>query len=88
MQLDMDALPVMLSQTMERQSLSVREAAKLCGVQAGNLGAILYGRSKRPSPELLRAIEKGLGIPYQDLALAAYGVLPSRIGYPAALVPA
>lgn len=88
MQLDMDALPVMLSQAMQRQNLSVRETARKCGVSYGNMSSILYGRSKRPSPELLEALSRGLGIPYQDLALAAYGVLPSSIGHPAALVPA
>lgn len=87
MRLDMDALPAMISQAMQRQDLSVREAARRSDVSFANLSAVLYGRSKRPSPELLQGIANGLGIPYRDLALAAYGILPtpSREG---ALVPA
>ena len=78
MRLDMDALPVMISQELQRQGLSVRAAAEQCGISFANMGAILYGRSKRPSPELLNGLSRGLGIPYEDLALAAYGVLPGR----------
>lgn len=80
MRLDMDALPVMISQELQRQDLSVRDAAKQCGISFANMAAILYGRSKRPSPELLDGLARGLGIPYEDLALAAYGVLPGRHG--------
>lgn len=87
MQLDMDALPVMVSQEMQRQGLSVRGAARVCNVSFANLTSVLYGRSKRPSPELLEGISRGLGIPYEDLALAAYGIVPSHHLHPAA-VPA
>ena len=78
MRLDMDALPVMVSQELQRQGLSVRDAARQCDISFANMAAILYGRSKRPSPELLEGLSRGLGVPYSDLALAAYGVLPSR----------
>lgn len=52
----------------------VREAAERCGVPQQRLYDILYGRSRMPEPDTLRAIERGLGIPYDKLALAAYGV--------------
>ena len=66
----------MISKARKGKELSFRAAAALCETQTGNLGAILYGRSKRPTPELLEKISKGLGIPYESLALAAYGVVP------------
>ena len=81
----MDVLPAMISQAMQRQGLSFQAAADLCHTQTGNLGAIIYGRSKRPNPETLEKISQGLGIPYESLALAAYGVSLEASAGPGAL---
>lgn len=53
-----------------------REASARCGLPLMTLFNIANGKTKRPSPEVLRAIEDGLGVPYEDLALAAYGIVP------------
>lgn len=83
MQLVNDALIGILSQTLEAQHLSVREAAARCGIGLGLMTNILYGRTQRPRRETLQAIAAGLGLSYADLALAAYGIVPTSQPVPA-----
>lgn len=68
-----DALSTLLQQSLGRRS--VREAAELCGLPPHRLRDIIYKRVKRPDEEVLRAIERGLGVEYERLALAAYGII-------------
>lgn len=68
-----DALAALVSQGLG--SLSIRGAAAVCELPDYLLRDIVYKRTKRPAPETLRALEKGLGIPYPNLALAAYGII-------------
>lgn len=75
MRLMTKALPTIIQQAMDDQKLSVRDAAKKCGISLGSFSAVLYSRTQRPAPEILDAISDGLDIPYTSLALAAYGVI-------------
>ena len=68
-----DALSILLSQSLG--GLSVREAAELCHLPPHRLRDIIYKRVKRPDEDVLKAIELGLGVPYERLALAAYGII-------------
>ena len=68
-----DALATLVSQALEGRS--VRKAAELCQLPEHQLSAVIYGRSRRPHPDTLLAIAGGLGIPYEKLALAAYGII-------------
>lgn len=80
-----DALKILVAQAIGNRS--VREAAELCGLPEHRLRDVVYGHSKRPNPDVLEAIESGLGIPYDRLALAAYGRLtepPSLVTAPSA----
>lgn len=85
MGLAMDALANKISQAIEEQGFSVRDAAKRCGIGLGLMSNILYGRTKRPQPETLQALASGLGLSYRELALAAYGVIsdPASVTAPA-----
>ena len=67
----MNALAVLITEAIAEHPM--REVARRCGLSQWRLYKIAQGRSKRPEPETLRAIERGLGIPYAKLALAAYG---------------
>lgn len=74
MRLIMDALPALLSQAMGNRP--IREVARTCGLDNHTLlSDILYGKSRRPKPETLQALAAGLNIPYERLALAAYGII-------------
>lgn len=73
MNLMQDALQVLVAQALG--SRSVREGAEMCGIPEHRLRDVIYGKSKRPQPDVLEAIERGLGVPYDRLALAAYGRL-------------
>lgn len=75
MRLVMNALASKVQQAIDEQQLSVREAAKRCGISFGLMTNILYGRTQRPKSETLDALSLGLGLSYRELALAAYGVI-------------
>lgn len=77
------ALADQVAQAIEDQGLSMREAARRCGLSLGRLADVRYGRTALPQRETLQAIADGLGLSYPDLALAAYGVTFR----PSALVP-
>ena len=68
-----DALSILLSQALGKRS--VREGAELCNLPPHRLRDIIYKRVKRPDEEVLKAIERGLDVPYERLALAAYGII-------------
>lgn len=51
---------------------SVQKGADKCGIAHHVLRDIIGGQSLRPRPEHLKAIAKGLGIPYNKLVLSAY----------------
>ena len=51
---------------------SVQTGADMCGVSHHVLRDIIGGNSMRPRPDNLKAIAEGLGIPYQQLVMAAY----------------
>lgn len=72
-----DALQTLVAQALDGRS--VREGADLCGLPEHRLRDVVYGKSKRPQPEVLEAIERGLHIPYDRLALAAYGRLTEPV---------
>jgi transcriptional regulator with XRE-family HTH domain len=74
------ALATLVAQSLRGRS--VREVADLCGLPDHQLRDIVYGRTLLPRPDVLEAISKGLGVPYDTLALAAYGVIapPSSLG--------
>ncbi len=55
--------------------MSFRKAADRCpGIGFAALHQIVHGYSKLPEADTLTAISIGLGIPFDKLALAAYGV--------------
>ena len=83
MRLVNDALAGMIAQAIEEQHLSIREAAARCEMGLGLMTNILYGRTQRPRPESLQAIAHGLGLSYSELALAAYGIVPTSQPVPA-----
>ena len=68
-------LPQLLEQLQSSSGLSWRELARRCGLPESQLRDVKDGKSKRPSPRILRGIEKGFGVNYDRLALAAYGRL-------------
>jgi transcriptional regulator with XRE-family HTH domain len=76
-----DALAVLVSQALGGRS--IREAAAVCGLADHRLADVLYNRSKRPHPEVLQAIAAGLNVPYEKLALAAYGIIHEAEPVPA-----
>jgi transcriptional regulator with XRE-family HTH domain len=78
MRLMPNALAITISQALDDQHLSIREGAQRCGIGLGLMSAILYGKSQRPKPETLEALARGLGKSYRELALAAYGVVPTE----------
>jgi transcriptional regulator with XRE-family HTH domain len=82
-----NALASKVAQTIELQDISVREAAKRCGIGLGLMTNVLYGRTQRPMPETLEALANGLGLTYRELALAAYGLVadPASDRVPAAV---
>jgi transcriptional regulator with XRE-family HTH domain len=73
LRLDMDALAKLVAQAMGE--LSFREASAAWGVNSQTLFNIAKGRTRRPSQEVLLAISQGSGVPYDVLALAAYGII-------------
>jgi hypothetical protein len=71
-----DALAALTSQALGDRT--VREGARLCGIPDHQLRDVIYGHSQRPRPSILLAISRGLGVSYERLALAAYGVVTSQ----------
>ena len=57
--------------------LTQEEVAKQVGVVTSYIAMIESGRTKNPSPEVLRALAKALEAPPEDLVIAA-GYLPER----------
>ena len=55
--------------------MSVRAAAEKCELPAYRLRDIIYRKVQHPDAEILAGISRGLGIPYEQLALAAYGII-------------
>ena len=53
----------------------MREAADKCAVPPHRLRDIIYRKVQHPDSEVLAGISRGLGIPYEKLALAAYGII-------------
>jgi hypothetical protein len=82
MRLVTTALPDILAQAVSEKGLSMRDAARACGLSLGRFADVYYGRTQRPQPETLQSIADGLALPYPSLALAAYGVV-----MPVALLP-
>jgi transcriptional regulator with XRE-family HTH domain len=68
-----NALSVMVSQA--RAGRSTRQAAELCGLAEHMLRDIILQKTRRPTPATLHAIADGLGVDYEQLALAAYGIV-------------
>lgn len=68
----------LLAQTIKARlaelGLSYRKADAACGLTEGSIAAVIYGKSRRPTPATLQALAAGLGLSYRQLALAAYGV--------------
>ena len=64
-----------LSQVLHQAlgSRTVAEGARLCGVPYWILRDVLHGEVKRPDAAYLQAFSRGFGIPFETLALAAYG---------------
>lgn len=79
MGLVMNGLALKVQQAIDDLDISVREAAKRCDISFGLMTNILYGRTQRPKSETLRALEAGLGLPYRELALAAYGLITEPV---------
>ena len=70
-----DALAILVSNRLRDLGIGVREGARRCELPPAQLDHVLHSRSKRPRPEVLEALERGLGISYDSAALAAYGRL-------------
>jgi repressor LexA len=66
-------LGVKVRQARSRKELSLDRLSKIAGVGLRTIHAIEQGESRHPTEETLRRLATALGIPYRDLALAAYG---------------
>ena len=69
----MGELGVLVRSKRAELGLSLREAGDRAGVSFVTIRDIERGDIGRPTPETLHALSAALGIPYRDLALAAYG---------------
>lgn len=77
-----DALATLIKQRMAELGLSFRKTDAQCDLPTGTMSSIIYGKTRRPSAEVLQAISRGLDIPYRELALAAYGIIGDNPPYP------
>ncbi len=68
-----DALSILVSQALDGRP--VREAAEVCEIADYLIRDILYKKTRRPAPETLRAIARLGNVTYEQLALAAYGII-------------
>jgi len=62
----------MIRTAREAQRLSLRALGELADVGFNTIRDIERGDIGRPTPETLQGLGRALGIPYRDLALAAY----------------
>lgn len=69
-----DALRSKIVTAVRVAGLTLPRAAEACGIDYSTFIAVYYGRTKRPGPGVLHSLE-GLGLSYEELALAAYGIV-------------
>lgn len=67
-----------VSQRIAELGLSLPAAADACGLDYSTLVAVRYGRTKRPGSDVMLGLQRGLGLTYRELALAAYGISNER----------
>lgn len=65
------ALGLLISEAIAAKSLTVRAAARRCGISAGTMSHYKTGRILGHEPGTLRKIAVGLGIPLEQLTEAA-----------------
>lgn len=70
-----DALKNHVVQRVKELGCTLPAAAERCGIPYSTFISVYYGTRKRPGPEVLNGLSRGLGSSYRQLALAAYGII-------------
>ena len=67
-----DGLKFYISQIVGEEP-NKRDIARRCDIPYHIIVDIFRGKTQRPDPAILEKLAQGLDVPYDDLALAAYG---------------
>ena len=64
-------LGVYVREKRQEKKLSIRKLAELAGISHTEIKRIEDGTRKQPSPQVVRSIASALGVPYEELMIAA-----------------
>lgn len=94
-QIDMTNLATFVKQKMDSERLSSYDVARRSdnAISQSNINRVARGEVRNPAPEKLKALARGLGVPYDTLLNVAYQdehdlddpTIPAIIDYCAAL---